>query len=63
MLLRHSLGLEEEAQAVERAIDAAITGGARTGDMLAYGGNGARPAGAATLSTREMGAAVRAALV
>ncbi len=33
MLLRHSLGLEEEARAVERAVDEAITSGARTGDM------------------------------
>ncbi len=49
MLLRHSLGLEEEARAVERAVDQAITAGARTRDM-----------GAAErmLSTREMGDAV-----
>ena len=33
MMLRHSLGLEEEAAAVERAADAAITGGARTADL------------------------------
>jgi len=42
MLLRHSLGLEAEAAAVERAVDAAITGGARTADL---GGK---------LSTRQM---------
>jgi 3-isopropylmalate dehydrogenase len=48
MLLRYSLGLEDEARAVERAVDAAIASGARTGDM----GPGAR------VSTREMGAAV-----
>jgi 3-isopropylmalate dehydrogenase len=42
MMLRHSLGLEDEAAAVERAADAAITGGARTADL---GGK---------LSTREM---------
>ena len=52
MLLRHSLGLEEEARAVEKAVDVAVTGGARTGDMGAE-----KP-----LSTREMGAAVLAGL-
>ncbi len=49
MLLRLSLGLEQEARAVERAVDAAIASGARTGDM----GAGGRP-----LSTDAMGAAV-----
>ncbi len=49
MLLRHSLGLEEEARAVERAVDATVTAGKRTGDM----GDGDR------VSTREMGTAVR----
>jgi len=49
MLLRHSLGLEEEARAVERAVDAAITAGARTRDM----GPAAR-----SIATREMGTAV-----
>jgi 3-isopropylmalate dehydrogenase len=49
MLLRHSLGLEEEAHAVERAVDEAITAGARTGDM----GTSQR-----ALTTREMGDAV-----
>jgi 3-isopropylmalate dehydrogenase len=48
MLLRHSLGLEDEARAVEKAVDAAITSGARTGDM----------GGERFLSTREMGATV-----
>src|SRR5580658_3475646 len=33
MLLRHSLGLEDEARAVEHAVDEAITSGARTADM------------------------------
>jgi 3-isopropylmalate dehydrogenase len=48
MLLRHSLGLEEEARAVERAVDATVTAGKRTGDM----GEGER------VSTRDMGSAV-----
>jgi 3-isopropylmalate dehydrogenase len=42
MMLRHSLGLEQEAAAIEKAGDAAVTGGARTADL---GGR---------LSTRDM---------
>jgi len=48
MLLRHSLGLEEESRAVEKAVDQAITDGARTADMATD-----RP-----ISTGQMGAAV-----
>jgi 3-isopropylmalate dehydrogenase len=33
MLLRHSLGLEQEAAAVEKAVDETITAGCRTGDL------------------------------
>jgi 3-isopropylmalate dehydrogenase len=33
LLLRHSLGLEQEAQAVEAAVDAVLNQGARTGDI------------------------------
>ncbi|GAB4408275.1 MAG: 3-isopropylmalate dehydrogenase [Anaerolineae bacterium] len=33
MLLRHSLGLEGEARAVEAAVEAALAGGARTADI------------------------------
>jgi 3-isopropylmalate dehydrogenase len=33
MLLRHSLGLEAEAASIEKAVDAAITSGCRTGDL------------------------------
>ncbi len=33
MLLRHSLGLETEAQAVERAVDDVLAAGVRTGDI------------------------------
>jgi 3-isopropylmalate dehydrogenase len=33
MLLRHSLGLETEAAAIEKAVDETITAGARTGDL------------------------------
>ncbi len=37
LLLRHSLGLEREAAAVEMAIGAAITSGVRTADIAAVG--------------------------
>jgi 3-isopropylmalate dehydrogenase len=50
MLLRHSLGLEAEARAVEAAVFAAIVAGHRTADIALPG----RPAA----STREMGEAV-----
>ena len=50
MLLRHSLGLEAEADLIEAAVGQALTGGARTADL---GG---------TLSTRAMGDAVLAAV-
>jgi 3-isopropylmalate dehydrogenase len=39
MLLRHSLGLEQEALAVENAISAAISAGARTSDIVSAGGS------------------------
>jgi 3-isopropylmalate dehydrogenase len=50
LLLRHSLGLVKEADAVERAVGAALADGARTGDL---GG---------TLSTRAMAERVLAGL-
>ncbi|WP_437516943.1 3-isopropylmalate dehydrogenase [Sorangium sp. So ce1099] len=50
MLLRHSLRLDKEAAALERAVAQAIAGGARTADL---GGK---------LSTQAMGDAVRAKL-
>jgi 3-isopropylmalate dehydrogenase len=53
MLLRHSLGLEAEAQAVERALQSALDSGARTADIA---GGGER------VSTDEFTAAVLAAL-
>lgn len=37
MLLRHSLGLETEAAAVEAAVDAALAGGLHTADLVAPG--------------------------
>ena len=37
MLLRHSLGLEDEASAVETAVGRALDAGARTADMASPG--------------------------
>ena len=54
MLLRHSLGCEAEARAVEEAVDAVIAAGSLTRDLCAGGG---RPA-----TTDEVTAAVIAAL-
>ena len=49
LLLRHSLGLEEEARVIESAVDRAITAGCHTADL----------ADAQPLSTAAAGAAVR----
>ena len=54
LLMRHSLGLEAEAKAIESAVARALAAGARTADISA--------AGEETLSTRAMGDAVLAAL-
>jgi 3-isopropylmalate dehydrogenase len=54
MLLRHSLGLEAEATAIETAVTGAIADGARTPDIVAPG--------AKVLSTREVGDAILARL-
>jgi 3-isopropylmalate dehydrogenase len=47
LLLRHSLGLAAEAVALEQAVEAALTAGARTPDLVA--------GGESPLSTRAMG--------
>jgi len=54
LLLRHSLGLEAEALAVEAAVSKAIEGGARTADIAEKGKT--------ALSTRAMGDVILAAL-
>ncbi|MCP5339126.1 MAG: 3-isopropylmalate dehydrogenase [Sinobacteraceae bacterium] len=54
LLLRHSLGLEAEAAAIEAAVEAAIAAGARTADIAATGG--------ASVGTIAMGDAVLAQL-
>ncbi len=46
MLLRHSLNLPREAEAVERSVDRALSDGCRTADIVQPGGR--------ALSTREM---------
>jgi 3-isopropylmalate dehydrogenase len=48
MLLRHSLHLKSEAEAVERAVEQAIAGGARTADLTTKDAK----------TTEEMGGAV-----
>ncbi|WP_394828455.1 3-isopropylmalate dehydrogenase [Pendulispora albinea] len=53
MLLRHSLGLTREAEAVERAVDEVLSSGARTADI---------PGAGDALSTRAFGERVRAAI-
>ena len=50
LLLRHSLGLPVEAAALARAVDQALTAGARTADLVRPGEHGC--------STREAGEAV-----
>jgi 3-isopropylmalate dehydrogenase len=57
LLLRHSLGLEREARAVEAAVEAVLAAGHRTADLTGT------TRGQATLSTREMGDRVMAALL
>jgi len=54
MLLRHSLGMQREADALDAAVSRAIEDGARTADIAAPG--------ARVCSTREAGDAVLAAL-
>jgi 3-isopropylmalate dehydrogenase len=54
LLLRHSLGLHEEAQAVEDAVAAVLANGARTADLSAPGES--------PLTTREMGSRVTEAV-
>jgi 3-isopropylmalate dehydrogenase len=50
LLLRHSLGLKREANAIERAVRRTISAGLRTADIASTGGH--------IVSTREMGAEV-----
>jgi len=53
MLLRHSLGLEEEAAVVERAVENVLNAGHRTADIAA---------GSESISTQDMGTRVLEAL-
>jgi 3-isopropylmalate dehydrogenase len=55
MLLRHSLHLLEEADAIERAVREVIAEGARTADTVLDSSH-------RTISTSELGAAIRSAL-
>jgi 3-isopropylmalate dehydrogenase len=49
MMLRYSFGENEAADAIEAAVEKAVTGGVRTGD-IAFGLD--------SVGTKEMGAAV-----
>ncbi|HPR87058.1 MAG TPA: isocitrate/isopropylmalate family dehydrogenase, partial [bacterium] len=51
MMLRHSLSLPEEADAIDRAISRTLESGARTREIA--------PAGAAWIGTVEMGQRIR----
>ena len=55
MLLRHSAGLDEDARAIEAAVDKVLAAGHRTGDI-------ARGNTAANVTTHEMGRLVHSAL-
>jgi 3-isopropylmalate dehydrogenase len=57
MLLRHSLGLEREARAVEAAIWTAIDGGAVTADLVGAGERSHRTADVGDAVLRALGAA------
>ena len=52
LLLRLSLGLDEEARTIERAVDVALASGLRTGDIAATGTR--------TVGTKELGEAIAA---
>jgi len=54
LMLRHSFGLEEEAQAVERAVSATIEAGCVTADIA--------PPRARAFSTTDVGQAIAAEL-
>jgi 3-isopropylmalate dehydrogenase len=57
LMLRHSFGLNDAAAAIEAAVNQAILAGNRTGDIFSPSEAGARRVG-----TREMGAAITAAI-
>jgi 3-isopropylmalate dehydrogenase len=54
MLLRLSLGLEEEASAVENAVNTVLSNGLRTADIA--------KAGESAVGTEAMGSAIAAAV-
>ena len=50
MLLRHSFGMQAEAAAIERAVEATLAAGYRTADIA--------PPGGQPISTSEMGSQI-----
>jgi 3-isopropylmalate dehydrogenase len=61
MLLRHSAGLEEDALAIEAAVNKVLAAGHRTSDIARPSAAG-KPAAAANITTHEMGKLVHEAL-
>jgi 3-isopropylmalate dehydrogenase len=61
MLLRHSAGLEEDALAIEAAVDKVLAAGHRTSDIARPSAAG-KPAAGANVTTHEMGKLVHEAL-
>jgi 3-isopropylmalate dehydrogenase len=57
MLLRHSAGLEQDAQAIEASVRKVLTDGHRTADLLRGGDTKTK-----ATSTQEMGSLVHEAL-
>ncbi len=57
LMLRYSFGLNEAADAIEKAVTKAISAGNRTGDIFS-----AKESGARKIGTREMGDAIAAAI-
>lgn len=64
LLLRYSFAMEAEAAAVERAVDAVLSSGLRTGDLMPKGEDAVGPAAASLkrVGTVEMGDAIAAAV-
>ena len=60
LLLRHSLGWRQEAEAVERAVEAVLQAGYRTPDLVSAGAGA--PAGGGPVGTSRMAELVRDAL-
>ena len=63
LMLRYSLGLEAEAQALEKAVDDVLAAGYRTGDLKGRYGGGSSDVEVKLVGTVAMGDAIVAAIV